>query len=226
MNKPSSTALWRERLASPLTWHYVGFGILLALVIVLAVRLGLDWAATNGRSTDALAEKQMELKSRELQAAPLRGLDKRVEAARLARQNFFDKRIPPNYSSIANRVRELQVKSGVRMSRLQYTQNPPGADLTEISLDAGISGSYPQIMHFINSLERDQTFFVIRTMALTGQQGGLVNLRLRVSTWLRPADAEASGLPPTPPDQNAPNTPGPAGAQPTTAAPVRAKEGE
>jgi Tfp pilus assembly protein PilO len=232
MNKPSSTALWRERLASPLTWHYVGFGILLALVIVLAVRLGLDWAATNGRSTDALAEKQMELKSRELQAAPLRGLDKRVEAARLARQNFFDKRIPPNYSSIANRVGELQVKSGVRMSRLQYTQNPPGADLTEISLDAGISGSYPQIMHFINSLERDQTFFVIRTMALTGQQGGLVNLRLRVSTWLRPADAEASGLPPTPPDQNAPNapnapiTPGPAGAQPTTAAPVRAKEGE
>jgi hypothetical protein len=63
-------------------------------------------------------------------------------------------------------------------------------------------------------------------MALTGQQGGLVNLRLRVSTWLRPADAEASGLPPTPPDQNAPITPGPAGAQPTTAAPVRAKEGE
>jgi hypothetical protein len=112
--------------------------------------------------------------------------------------SFYDKRVPPNYSSIANRVGELQVKSGVRMSRLQYTQNPPGADLTEISLDAGISGTYPQIMHFINSLERDQTFFVIRTMALTGQQGGLVNLRLRVSTWLRPADAEASGLPPTP----------------------------
>ena len=35
-------------------------------------------------------------------------------------------------------------------------------------------------------------------MSLTGQQGGLVNLRLRVSTWLRPADAAASGLPPTP----------------------------
>ena len=56
-------------------------------------------------------------------------------------------------------------------------------------MDAGISGEYPQIMRFVNGLERDQTFFVIRTMALTGQQGGLVNLRLRVSTWLRPADA-------------------------------------
>jgi hypothetical protein len=78
-------------------------------------------------------------------------------------------------------------------------------------------------MHFINSLERDQTFFVIRTMALTGQQGGLVNLRLRVSTWLRPADAEASGLPPTP--SNPDTAPAePAGA--TSASPVPGKEGE
>ena len=45
-------------------------------------------------------------------------------------------------------------------------------DLTEISMDAGISGEYPQIMRFVNGLERDQTFFVIRAMALTGQQGG------------------------------------------------------
>jgi type IV pilus assembly protein PilO len=234
MKKPSSSALWAERLKSPLTWHYVGFGTLVVLVVVLAVRLGLDWAATNSRSTDALAEKQMELKSKEMQTAPLRGLDKRVEEARSQMKAFYDKRIPPNYSSISNRVGELQVQSGVRMSRLQYTQNPPGADLTEISLDAGISGSYPQIMHFINSLERDETFFVIRTMALTGQQGGLVNLRLRVSTWLRPEDAEASGLPPTPSDTEAapagattngttPGGNGPANAAP---APIPAKEGE
>ena len=59
-------------------------------------------------------------------------------------------------------------------------------------------------MRFVNSLERDQVFFVIRAMSLTGQQGGLVNLRLRVSTWLRPADAEASGLPATPKENESP----------------------
>ena len=110
---------------------------------------------------------------------------------------FYSKRIPPNYSSIASRIGELQVKSGVRLTRVQYTQGLPGSYLTEISMDAGISGTYPEIMRFVNSLERDQTFFVIRAMALAGQQGGMVNLRLRVSTWLRPADAEASGLPST-----------------------------
>jgi len=195
-DKPES--LWRERLTSPLTWHYMGFAILLALVITLSVRLGLDWMATNGRSTDALAGKQMELKTLELQTAPLRGLDKRIDASRTQIDDFYKKRIPPNYSSILMRVGELQVKSGVRLSRVQYTQGKPGAELTEISLDAIISGSYPDIMHFVNSLERDQTFFVIRGMGLSGQQGGLVNLRLRVSTWLRPADALDSALPATP----------------------------
>jgi hypothetical protein len=194
-SRPSSH--WRERLASPLTWHFAVFAVMLLLVIGLAVRFGLDWAATNGRSTDALAGKQVELKALDLQTAPLRGLDKRVEESRSQIQTFYGKRIPPNYSSIATRVGELQVKSGVRLSRVNYTQGPPGSDLTEISMDAGISGAYPEIMRFVNSLERDQNFFVIRGLSLTGQQGGLVSLRLRVSTWLRPADVP-SGLAPTP----------------------------
>ena len=191
-------SVWRERLASPLTWHYAGFAVLLALAITLSIRLGLDWAAIDGHSSDVLAGKQVQLKALDLQTAPLRGLDERIGKSRTQMRQFYDKRIPFNYSSISNRIGELEVKSGVRLSRVQYTQGPPGSDLTEISMDAGISGEYPQIMHFVNSLERDQTFFVIRAMSLTGQQGGLVNLRLRVSTWLRPAAAEASGLPATP----------------------------
>jgi type IV pilus assembly protein PilO len=194
-NLPAS--IWRERLKSPLTWHYAGFAVLLAVVIGLSVRLGLDWAATNGRSTDALAGKQVELKAMDLQTAPLRGLDKRVEESREQIQSFYARRIPPNYSSFATRIGELEVKSGVRLTRMQYTQGPPGADLTEVSLDAGISGNYPDIMRFVNSVERDQNFFVIRAMQLAGQQEGQVNLRLRVSTWMRPTDVP-SELPATP----------------------------
>ncbi|HEY1159827.1 MAG TPA: hypothetical protein VGE83_04310 [Terracidiphilus sp.] len=219
--KVRSSSAWRERLASPLTWHYAGFAVLLVVVIGLSIRLGLDWVATNGRSTDALAGKQLELKAMDLQTASLRGLDKRVEESRSKMQAFYTKRIPPNYSSFATRIGELQVKSGVRLSRMQYTQDPPGSDLTGVSLDAGISGTYPEIMRFVNSLERDQTFFVIRAMQLAGQQGGLVNLRLRVSTWLRPADAAASGLPPTPEPDKA-DAPSASGNAPSSAG----KEGE
>jgi len=187
---------WRERLNSPLTWHYAGLAFLVVTVIVLAVMVGLDWSATDTSSTDALANKQLELKALTMETVPLRGLDQRVAQTREQIKAFYDRRIPANYSTIATRVGDLEVKSGVRLSRLQYAQGKTEHGLTEINMDAGISGEYPQIMHFVNSLERDPTFFVIRTMTLTGQQGGMVNLRLRVSTWLRPGDVP-SGMPKT-----------------------------
>jgi hypothetical protein len=196
MNKRSHL-LWHERLASPLTWHVAGSAVLLLLVIGLAVRFSLDWSAARDSFSSVLAGKQVELKALDMETAPLRGLDKHIEDSRAQLRAFYSKRIPPNYSVIATRIGELQVKSGVRLSRVQYTQGPPGSDLIEISMDAGISGTYPAIMHFVNEIERDQTFFIIRAMSLTGQQGGLVNLRIRISTWLRPADAAASGLPAT-----------------------------
>jgi type IV pilus assembly protein PilO len=204
-----ATYSWRERLSSPLTWHYAGVAVLSIAVIGLGVRLGMDWSATNSSSTDALAGKQVQLKALEMQTAPLRGLDGRVVESRQEIAAFYEKRIPTHYSAIATRVGDLQVKSGVRLSRLMYAQAKPNGDLTEISMDAGVSGEYPQIMRFVNGLERDQTFFVIRAMTLTGQQGGLVNLRLRVSTWMRASDAVNSGIPteqPEPAGANGQNT--------------------
>ena len=200
---------FRERLTSPLTWHYAAFAVLLAVVTVLSIRVGMDWSATDRSAIGALATRQVELKVLEKEIAPLRGLDKRIEDSRAQMRAFYSKRIPPNYSSIATRIGELALKGPVRLTRVQYTQGEASSDLTEISLDATVTGEYPQIMRFVNNLERDQTFFVIRGLQLTGQQGGLVSLRLRVSTWLRPSDVP-SGLAPTPSksdDATSPSTP-------------------
>lgn len=192
MSQTSST--WGERLRAPLTWHYAGAAVLLVLVLVLGVRLAIDWSATGARSTEELTAKQLQLKALTLQTEPLRGLDKRVEASRAQIAEFYARRIPAHYSSIAEQMGAVAVKSGVRLSRLEYAQGAATADLTEITLDAGVGGSYPQIMQFINGLERSPNFFIIRAMSLTGQQGGMVNLRLRVSTWLRSAEVPG-GLP-------------------------------
>ncbi|SPE23695.1 conserved hypothetical protein [Candidatus Sulfotelmatomonas gaucii] len=218
MSEKGSSATWGERLASPLTWHFVGFAVLLIVAVGLAIRLGMDWADMNRDSGDVLAGKQIQLKALELQTVPLRGLDKRVDKTRNEMLEFYQKRIPADYSSISTTVGGLAVTSGVRLSRLQFSQGPPGEDLTEISMDAGISGEYPAIMRFINGIERNKIFFIIRAMSLTGQQGGLVNLRLRVSTWLRPENVP-SGLPSTP-------AAGESAPEATPEAPAAAKEGE
>ena len=195
-----------ERLRSPLTWHFVVFGLLLALAIVMCARLGMDWIATDTHATDTLLTKQVQLREMKLQTAPLSGLDQTVKKTRGQLKTFFDQRIPANYSAIESSMTDLEVQSGVRLSRVQYTQGKPGADLTPITMDAAIGGDYPAIMHFVNGIERAKTFYVIQEMALTGEQNGLVNLRIRVSTWLRPEAAAASGLPMTPDNNQAGQT--------------------
>jgi type IV pilus assembly protein PilO len=201
MSTEATSTTWRERLASPLTWHLAGFFVLLALAIGLGIRLGFDWTATDSHSSDVLAGKQVQLRALEYETAPLRGIDGRVDQTRHEIDKFEQKRIPPNYSSIDERIDELEVSSGVHLTRVQYTQRKPVSGLTEITVDTNLTGDYKSIMRFINAIERDPIFFVIRAMSFTGQQGGLVGLRMELSTWLRPADAEASGLPPTP-EQN------------------------
>jgi predicted alpha-1,6-mannanase (GH76 family) len=48
-----------------------------------------------------------------------------------------------------------------------------------------LSGDYRPLVQFINTVERDKMFFVIDGVTLTGQQTGTVNLRLRLTTYLR-----------------------------------------
>ena len=101
---------WRERLASPRTWHVAGLVLMALVVSGLAARLAMDWAATHGSAPDELAGARVQLKALELQTAPLRGLDQRVGLSRAQMQEFYQKRIPANYSSIASRIGDLQVK--------------------------------------------------------------------------------------------------------------------
>jgi hypothetical protein len=96
----SPSTSWRERLTSALTWHIVACAALAIFVLVLGIRLGMDWAATNDRSSSALEQKQIQLRALERQTAPLAGLDHRVDDSRKQIATFYSRRIPANYSSI------------------------------------------------------------------------------------------------------------------------------
>lgn len=184
-----------ENMRSPMTWHWIGIVALSLLVAGLVTRLVYALAFTDNTATQTLEAKQAQLEALKQDTVPLRGLDTRVVATRDRIGKFYADRIPANYSMVATRIAELETHSGAHLSRISYSQGTPGVDLTEISMDASISGEYPQMMRFVNGLERDQIFFIIKAMQLNGQQGGQANLRLKVSTWMRSADAAASGLP-------------------------------
>ena len=188
-----STARLPEKvrtLATLVNVHYAGAGLLILVNLYLLLQLGLAFHATSDSGAEALAQGQIALKTADLQARPLQGLDSKLAAANTEADTFYTRRLPVSYSQVLTELGSLIKRQGVKLTRGQYGQAPVLAntpdELNELRIDYTLTGDYRSLVHMINALERDRMFFVIRGVALTGQQAGTVGLRLGLNTYLRP----------------------------------------
>jgi Tfp pilus assembly protein PilO len=180
-------------LATVLNLHLAGVAVLAALVLYLVVHLIFVWQGLNANNAEALDQQKVQLIAAQISAKPLRGLDTKLVASTRDANAFYQTRLPYADSQMLQEIGRLATKAGVRWTHAQYGQAQvlKGDDaLSAISIDASVSGDYRPIVEFINSVERDKLFFVINGINLTGQQTGQVNLRIRLTTYLRPANGD------------------------------------
>lgn len=176
-----------RRLFTVLNLHIAGVVLFLGLNLFLVTRLFIAWHAASSDQSANYDSEHMRYVQLQSQMSRLEGLPQKVDQARSDAAKFYEKRIADNYSTMAGELGTLTSKDNVRLTRAQYTPTPAINGLTEVRVDASLSGEYSALMHFINDIERDKNhvFFTINTLTLSGQQGGLVNLRLRMTTYLR-----------------------------------------
>ena len=177
-----------RNLLSLLNLHIAAVALLLILNLVLGVRLFLAWSTLRAAGPDQIQQRQTAYRALQLEMSPLKGLPQKVDLSRTKADEFYAARFPAAYSTISSAVNDLATKNSVRLTNLAYSPRPALPGLIELRLDASLSGEYAPLMHFINGLERSKTFFLINGLTLTGSQGGLVNLRLRLITYLRASD--------------------------------------
>ena len=182
--------LTRAGTLNLLNLHIAAVAVLAIANLVLLIQLALAWNTLRTNRPEELELRKTELRTAELQTKPLRNLPERVADSTEGAGRFYDARVPGADSAILAELGALEQKANVRLSRVQTSFAPALRDVTEVRMDASVSGDYTSVMRFINSVERDKMFFVIDGLTLTGQQGGLVNLRLKVTTYLRGADAQ------------------------------------
>lgn len=177
-----------------LNLHFVALGLALVGVIFIGVRVALAWSAIRSEQSSTFTQEEVEYGQLRAQMARLNGLPEKVQAADEHAQKFYDARIAPNYSTMIGQLDGTADKDHVRLTRSAYAQAPAIPGLVEVRIDAGLSGQYSDMMHFINDIERDKNhvFFLIDGVTFTGQQGGLVNLRIRLTAFLR---SDAADLP-------------------------------
>ncbi len=203
----------KRGLFTKLNVHVFLLAVVIAADAFLGVRFALAWRAIRSDQSSEFVQQEARLGQLEAQMQHLNGLPKKVDMADVDAQKFYDQRIAPNYSTILAQLGAVATKNTVRLSRAAYAEKPAAGGLTELDIDAGLVGQYSNLMRFINGIERDQdhVFFIIDDVTLNGQTGGLVNLRLRMTTYIH---AGATDLPATITDtdlQPAPETPNPQG---------------
>jgi type IV pilus assembly protein PilO len=206
---PSSSSLLRHvprltararALLTAVNLHYAAVTALLVLALYMVAHLLFVSESLRTHNADALNEQRVLLTKAQLQAKPLRGLDTKLVDSTAAADAFYADRLPYAYSQVVAELGVVQQHAGVRLMNVQYAQSPvlAGAKaLTEVRMDASLSGEYRPVVEFVNGLERDHMFFLVNGINLTGQQNGMVNLRIRITTYLRaPNEKEAAtGIP-------------------------------
>lgn len=154
-------------------------------VMVIAIYLSPLVGSQSARQ-DQLHDlwKELQLKTREVE--PLRGLDKKVPVARKQIDQFYKDRLPAEGSAISENIGKLAGQAGVKIASIRYEEKDPEAlDVRRVQIEADMSGDYLQLVRFINSLERDQMFFLVDSVALGGEQGGMVKLQMKMETYLK-----------------------------------------
>jgi type IV pilus assembly protein PilO len=188
---------------TPLNLHFAGLALLVLVNLYLLIHMAIAWRAASSQDADAIAQQTTLLHAAEHSAQPLRGLDSKLTAATGAADDFYQRRLPYAYSQLISELGSLSKKQGIKLAHVQYAQSAilegAAGEVREVRMDASLTGDYRPLMLFLNSLERDRTFFLITGVTLTGQQSGTVNLRIKLNSYLRPALAnesiEAQGLP-------------------------------
>jgi hypothetical protein len=187
-----------KAVTTPLNLHFAGIAVLALVNLYLLVHLAFAWQTAHSEGADAVAQQQVQLQTAKIASLPLQGLDSKLARSTADADSFYQHRLPYADSQIIAELGAIAKDENVKLSHVEYQAAPIAEDpsLTQLTMDASLSGDYRPLVEFINRLERDKTFFLITGVALTGQQTGSVNLRLRLITYLRqPMGDEKIGAP-------------------------------
>ena len=163
--------------------------VLGVVCVYLLAQMAYAWQTAKSQDAGALAQQRVVMQRAEVASRPLAGLDEKLKLATVEADGFYGRRLPFADSEVAGDLGALAIKHGVKLTRVQYAYAPElegtKGELNELRMDASLTGDYRPLVLFINALERDKMFFLIRGVALVGQQGGTVGVRLGLTTYLR-----------------------------------------
>lgn len=131
-----------------------------------------------------------QLRQRRMSLERTRLLASKIEAGRGQGENFSLKYFLPRrvaYSAIVAELNDAAAKAKVRPKESSFGTEPvEGSDtLSMMQISANFEGAYPDLIQFVNLLDKSNRFLIIEGLGATPQQGSsLLNVTLKLDTFV------------------------------------------
>ena len=171
----------------------LGVTMLVVVDVALAV-YGWKLAAAPRSQQDVVALTR----SRDLLRADIKraqDIRQKIPAIQKDCDQFEQALVPEStgYSAVSAELDGIASKAGLQLeNRSLHQKDVKGRGLTEVDIDATVSGSYVGVVHFLNGLQRSGNVYAVQALtakAEADQQGsrGEVRVTLHIKTYFRAA---------------------------------------
>lgn len=176
---------------NPLRAIRLGLGILLAANLVAAYFV----VRPLGGSAQELSQEALDLRTQIRQQQGVldrtRSLVDKIETGRGEGDKFMTGYFLPRrpaYSVIMGQLNDLASESKITPRDSSYTLAPvEGSDtLDMLQISANFQGTYPDLVHFVNLLDKSNGLLIIESLNATPQQNaGQLNVTLKLDAFVR-----------------------------------------
>jgi len=167
------------------------------LGVLLLANLIAAWAVFRpvGGSAEDLNAQLLSMRQQVVQRQKvlknLRSLASKMDQARQAGDNFLNGYFMARHtasSTILSELGKAAKESGIKPKGDAFTFEPvDGSDtLSMMTIAANYEGTYPDLLHFVNRLDRSQRFLILENLAAAPQlSGGMLNVSIKLNTFVR-----------------------------------------
>jgi type IV pilus assembly protein PilO len=142
--------------------------IVLADIVLIAY--ALDAAASRRSPERELAAQTTEIKLLRADVERAREIRKEIPQTR-SDCDQFEGALPPArtfYSAINSEMASIGKQSGLLVSSIDFrTSNLAAHGMTEVSVDAKVTGNYTSVVRFLNGVQRSKNYYIVDSLALS-----------------------------------------------------------
>jgi type IV pilus assembly protein PilO len=166
-------------------------GTLLLANIVAALLLFRPWGGSREELEERLAGLRTQVQQRQTVLTRLRSLASKVETARQAGDRFMGEYFVNQqtaYSTLLEELGKAAKEAGIQEREHTFSlEAVEGSDtLGMLTITANYQGSYADLVHFVNRLDRSRRFLILESLTATPQQNsGVLNVNMKLNTFVR-----------------------------------------